>query len=49
MGGIPRLLLLTTINPALTYLHINAYWEKAVQGTIILLAVIADRFRTTQT
>lgn len=47
-GAFPGLLLLTTINPALTYLHIDAYWEKAVQGTIILLAVIADRFRTTQ-
>lgn len=39
------LLLLTTINPALTYLHVAAYWEKAIQGTVILLAVVADRFR----
>ena len=39
------LLLLTTINPALTYLHVEAYWEKAIQGTVILLAVVADRFQ----
>ncbi len=39
------LLLLTTINPALTYLHVEAYWEKAIQGTVILLAVEADRFQ----
>jgi rhamnose transport system permease protein len=39
------LLLLTTINPALTYLHVEAYWEKAIQGGIILLAVVADGWR----
>jgi len=39
------LLLLTTISPALTYLHVEAYWEKAIQGAIILLAVIADGWR----
>ena len=39
------LLLLTTINPALTYLRVEAYWEKAIQGTVILLAVVADRFQ----
>ena len=39
------LLLLVTINPALTYLHIEPYWEKAIQGAIILLAVIADGLR----
>jgi rhamnose transport system permease protein len=39
------LLLLTTINPALTYLHAEAYWEKAIQGGIILLAVVADALR----
>ena len=26
------------ISPALTYLHIEAYWEKAIQGAIILIA-----------
>ena len=40
------LLLLACINPALIYLHIEAYWEKAIQGAIILLAVIADGLRS---
>jgi rhamnose transport system permease protein len=44
-GAFFGLLLLTTINPALTYLHVEAYWEKAVQGGIILLSVLADAFR----
>jgi rhamnose transport system permease protein len=39
------LILLGCINPALIYLHIEAYWEKAIQGAIILLAVIADGLR----
>jgi rhamnose transport system permease protein len=40
------LLLLGCISPALIYLHIEAYWEKAIQGAIILLAVVADGLRT---
>jgi rhamnose transport system permease protein len=48
-GAIFGLLLLTTINPALTYLHIEAYWEKAIQGAIVLLAVMADSFRAKRT
>lgn len=47
-GVLFGLLLLTTISPALTYLHIQAYWEKAIQGSIILIAVIADGFRSRQ-
>ena len=39
------LLLLATIAPALTHLHVEAYWEKAIQGAIILLAVVADGVR----
>src|ERR1051326_141679 len=39
------LLLLGFISPALIYLRIEAYWEKAIQGTIILLAVVADGLR----
>ena len=43
LGGVLLgLLLLATINPALTYLHVEAYWEKAIQGLVILLAVVAD-------
>jgi rhamnose transport system permease protein len=45
-GAFFGLLLLTSINPALTYLHVEAYWEKAIQGAIVLLAVMADSFRT---
>ena len=38
-------ILLAVINPALTYLRVDAYWEKAIQGTVILLAVLADGLR----
>ncbi len=44
-GVFPGLLLLTNINPALTHLHVQAYWEKAIQGLVILLAVMADGMR----
>jgi rhamnose transport system permease protein len=40
------LLLLAGISPALTHLHIEPYWEKAIQGAIILLAVVADGVRS---
>jgi rhamnose transport system permease protein len=39
------LLLLACISPALTHLHVEPYWEKAIQGAIILLAVVADGLR----
>ncbi|MDB6153054.1 MAG: Monosaccharide-transporting ATPase, partial [Chthoniobacteraceae bacterium] len=45
-GLFAGLLLLVTINPALTYLHVEPYWEKAIQGAIILLAVIVDGVRS---
>jgi len=44
-GVFAGLLLLACISPALTHLHIEAYWEKAIQGAIILLAVVADGVR----
>ena len=44
-GVFAGVLLLACINPALTYLHVEAYWEKAIQGAIILLAVVADGVR----
>lgn len=44
-GAFVGLLLLACINPALTHLHVEAYWEKAIQGAIILLAVVADGVR----
>lgn len=45
-GVFAGLVLLACINPALTHLHIQAYWEKAIQGIIILLAVIAEGLRS---
>jgi len=44
-GVFVGLLLLACISPALTHLRIEAYWEKAIQGAIILLAVVADGVR----
>jgi rhamnose transport system permease protein len=44
-GVFPGLLLLATVNPALTHFHVQAYWEKAIQGAVILLAVVADGVR----
>lgn len=41
-GVFTGLLLLACVSPALTHLHVQAYWEKAIQGAIILLAVMAD-------
>jgi rhamnose transport system permease protein len=45
-GAFAGLLLLACISPALTHLHMESYWEKAIQGMIILLAVVADGIRT---
>jgi rhamnose transport system permease protein len=41
-GTLLGLGLLATIGPALTFLAINPYWEKAIQGAIILAAVALD-------
>ena len=30
------------VNPALTHFKMEPYWERAIQGLVILLAVIAD-------
>jgi rhamnose transport system permease protein len=46
VGVLPGMLLLANVNPALTYFHVQAYWEKAIQGLVILLAVVADGFRS---
>jgi rhamnose transport system permease protein len=45
-GVFAGLLLLACVNPALTHLHVEPYWEKAIQGAIILLAVTADGVRS---
>lgn len=44
-GTVLGVLLLGTIGSALTYLGINPYWEKAVQGAIILAAAAAAMAR----
>lgn len=44
-GVFPGLLLLACVAPALTHLRIEAYWEKAIQGAIILLAVVTEGLR----
>lgn len=41
-GVLAGFLLLTCISPALTYLGVQPYWDKAIQGGIILLAVVVD-------
>jgi rhamnose transport system permease protein len=41
-GTLIGVALLSTIGPALVFLHAEAQWEKAIQGVIILLAVASD-------
>ncbi|HEY1759094.1 MAG TPA: ABC transporter permease [Bryobacteraceae bacterium] len=48
-GTLLGVILLGAIGPALTFLGINAYWEKAIQGAIILAAVAADVIGTRDT
>jgi rhamnose transport system permease protein len=42
LGTFIGVILLGSIGPALTFLGINPYWEKAIQGAIILTAVLFD-------
>ncbi len=44
-GTFLGLLLLAVIGPALTFLGFSAYWERAIEGGIILVAVAADAIR----
>jgi rhamnose transport system permease protein len=44
-GAVLGLVLLGIIGPALTFLGFSAYWERAIQGGIILAAVAMDRVR----
>jgi rhamnose transport system permease protein len=41
-GALLGMMLLANVNPALTHFHQPPYWEKAIQGMVILLAVAAD-------
>jgi rhamnose transport system permease protein len=45
-GVLGGLLLLVCIGPALTYVGVKPHWERAIQGAIILLAVVADGLRS---
>ena len=42
VGTLLGVILLGAIGPALTFLGISAYWEKAIQGAIILMAVATE-------
>jgi len=41
-GTLLGVMLLGTIGTAFTFLHVNPAWERAIQGAIILAAVISD-------
>lgn len=45
-GTLLGVILLAAIGPALVFLGISPYWERAVQGLIILAAVAADAWRS---
>jgi rhamnose transport system permease protein len=42
VGTVLGVVLLGAIGPALTFLGVSAYWERAIQGGIILTAVVVD-------
>lgn len=46
LGVLLGMLLLANVNPALTHFYQPPYWEKAIQGLVILLAVFADGLRS---
>jgi rhamnose transport system permease protein len=45
-GTLLGVILLGMIGPALTFLGVTAYWERAIQGAIILTAVAFDAFQS---
>ena len=45
LGTLLGVVLLGAIGPALTFLGVSAYWERALQGAIILAAVAIDAVR----
>ena len=44
-GTLLGVVLLSAIGPALTFMGVTAYWERALHGVIILAAVAADALR----
>jgi rhamnose transport system permease protein len=45
VGTVLGVVLLAAIGPALTFLGVSAYWERAIQGGIILIAIAAEGIR----
>lgn len=45
-GTVLGVILLGAIGPALTFLGISAYWERALQGLVILAAIIIEALRS---
>jgi len=45
VGTVLGVILLGAIGPALTFIGASAYWERAIQGGIILTAVVMDALR----
>jgi len=48
-GAALGFVLLSCISPALTHLHLEPYWERAVQGIVILMAVMTEARRVGKT
>jgi rhamnose transport system permease protein len=48
LGVFAGFLLLACVSPALIHLHIEAYWERAIAGAIILAAVLGDGLTNNQ-
>jgi rhamnose transport system permease protein len=48
IGTVLGVVLLGAIGPALTFLGVSAYWERAIQGGIILSAVAVDSYRASR-
>jgi len=49
IGTLLGVVLLGAIGPALTFLGVSAYWERGIQGAIILTAVAIDALRGSPT
>jgi rhamnose transport system permease protein len=41
-GTLLGVILLASVGPALVFLGVTSYWERAIQGAIVLAAVAAD-------
>src|SRR5438128_4693295 len=47
-GTLLGVILLATVGPALVFLGVTSYWERAIHGAIVLTAVAADAFQATR-